>query len=47
MKSLFMCSAPENLFLNRRTHSDTSAELVEDRVGLTSSKLLLQLLHKL
>ena len=34
----FMCSAPENSFLSRRTYSDTSAELVEVRVGLTSFK---------
>ena len=31
-----MCSAPKNSYLSRRTYSDTSAELVEARVGLTS-----------
>ena len=31
-----MCSSPKNLYLSRRTYSDTSAELVEAVVGLTS-----------
>ena len=31
-----MCSAQRNSYLSRRTYSDTSAELVEARVGLTS-----------
>ena len=32
----FMCLAPKNSYLSRRTYSDTSADLVEARVGLTS-----------
>ena len=31
-----MSSAPKNSYLSRRTYSDTSAELMEARVGLTS-----------
>ena len=31
-----MCSAPKNLYLSRRTYSDTSVELMEVRLGLTS-----------
>ena len=31
-----MCSAPKISYLSRRTYSDTSAELVEARVGLTN-----------
>ena len=30
-----MCSASKNSYLSRRTYSDTSAELVEARVGPT------------
>ena len=33
-----MCSAPKNSYLSRRIYSDTSAELVEARVSLTSFK---------
>ena len=36
LKTLYMCSAPKNSYLSGRTYSDTSAELVEARVGLTS-----------
>ena len=32
----FMCSAPQNSYLSRRTYTDTSVELVEARAGLTS-----------
>ena len=30
----FMCSDPKNLYLSRRTYSDTLEELVKARVGL-------------
>ena len=36
LKHCFMCSAPKNSYLSHRKYSDTSAELVEVRVGLTS-----------
>ena len=36
LKHFFMCSAPKNSYLSRRTYSDTSAKLVEARVGQTS-----------
>ena len=34
LKYSFVCSAAKNSYLSRRTYSDTSAELVEARVGL-------------
>ena len=36
LKHSFTCSAPKNSYLSSRTYSDTSAELVEARVGLIS-----------
>ena len=36
LKHSFMCSAPKNSYFTRRTYSDTSAELMEAHVGLTS-----------